>query len=41
MNEFVTVDSDSASDIFLNLVLKALLQKKECIYFLENCNRHD
>ena len=44
MDEFVTLENVSAGDIFPNfrhLVLKALSPKKECSYFLGNCNGYE
>ena len=44
MDEFIALDSVSASDIFPNfghLVFKCSFTKKECTYFLGNCNGYD
>ena len=39
MNEFVTLDSVFADDIFPNF--GHLVLKNDCIYFLGNCNAYD
>ena len=40
MDEFVTLDSVSVDDIW-TLGIKSSFTKKECIYFLGNCNGYD
>ena len=42
MDEFVTFESDSASDIFPNINLDLFPQLlEESLCFLENCNGYD